>query len=66
MVNGPDLFVYLSTDKSASDFVNLNRLDKFKGEQIYEISNKIDLTKYNKVLVWCKSFGVLFGSAELS
>ena len=65
-VSGPDLFVYLSTDKSASDFVNLNKLDKFKGEQTYEISDEIDLSKYSNVLVWCKAFGVLFGSAELS
>ena len=65
-VNGPDLFVYLSTDKGASDFVNLGMLQQFKGEQSYEISNAVDLEKYNKVLVWCKAFGVLFGSAELS
>ena len=26
VTNGPDLFVYLSTDKSASDFMNLGRL----------------------------------------
>lgn len=26
VTNGPDLYVYLSTDKSASDFMNLGRL----------------------------------------
>jgi len=26
VTNGPDLHVYLSTDKSASDFMNLGRL----------------------------------------
>ena len=65
-LNGPDLFVYLSTDNSASDFVNLGMLERFKGEQSYEISNEVDIAKYNKVLVWCKAFGVLFGSADLS
>ena len=65
-VSGPDLFVYLSTDNSASDFVNLGMLDKFKGEQSYDLSNEVDLSKYDKVLVWCRAFGVLFGSAELS
>ena len=64
-LNGPDLFVYLATDNSASDFVNLGMLEQFKGEQSYEISNAVDLAKYNKVLVWCKAFGVLFGSADL-
>ena len=64
--NGPDLFVYLSTDENASEFVNLGELKASSGNQNYEIPNGTDLTKYNKVLIWCKSFGVLFGSAELS
>ena len=65
-LNGPDLYIYLATDNSASDFVSLGMIEKFKGEQSYEIDDAIDFTKYNKVLVWCKAFGVLFGSADLS
>jgi len=64
--NGPDLYVYLSTDENASDFVNLGALKANSGNQNYEIPDDIDLGKYNKVLIWCKAFGVLFGSAELS
>ena len=64
--NGPDLYVYLSTDENASDFVNLGELKASSGNQNYEIPEDTDLTKYNKVLVWCKAFGVLFGSADLS
>jgi len=64
--NGPDLFVYLSTDKKASEFLNLGELKANKGNQNYEIPKDADLSKYNKVLIWCKAFGVLFGSAELS
>jgi len=64
--NGPDLFVYLATDDRASDFVNLGDLKANKGNQNYEIPDGTDLSKYNKVLIWCKAFGVLFGSAELS
>ena len=64
--NGPDLYVYLSTDKHASDFVNLGELKANSGNQNYEIPNDVDLDKYNTVLIWCKAFGVLFGSAELS
>ena len=63
--NGPDLFVYLSTDKDASKFVNLGELKASSGNQNYEIPDEIDLTQYNNVLIWCKAFGVLFGSAEL-
>lgn len=64
--NGPDLFVYLATDDEASDFVNLGDLKANSGNQNYEIPDGTDLSKYNKVLIWCKAFGVLFGSAELS
>ncbi len=64
--NGPDLFVYLATDDKATEFINLGDLKANKGNQNYEIPDDVDLSKYNKVLIWCKSFSVLFGSAELS
>ncbi|WP_371504646.1 DM13 domain-containing protein [Nitrosopumilus adriaticus] len=63
--NGPDLYVYLSTDDNASEFINLGELKANKGNQNYQIPEDTDLDKYNKVLIWCKAFGVLFGSAEL-
>ncbi|MCI0559337.1 MAG: DM13 domain-containing protein, partial [Nitrososphaera sp.] len=64
--NGPDLYVYLSTDRQASDFVNLGRLKGNIGNQNYEIPAGTDLQKYSNVLIWCRAFSVLFGSAELS
>lgn len=63
--NGPDLYVYLSTDKDASDIVNLGRLKGNIGNQNYEIPTGTDLIKYNTVLIWCKAFSTLFGSAKL-
>lgn len=63
--NGPDLYVYLSTDKAASDFVNLGRLKGNMGNQNYEIPEGTDFEKYDTVLIWCKAFSVLFGSAEI-
>ena len=63
--NGPDLYVYLSRDKTASDFVSLGRLKGNMGNQNYEIPNGTNLTKYNNVLIWCRAFSVLFGSAQL-
>ncbi len=63
--NGPDLYVYLSTDNQASDFVNLGRLKANMGNQNYEIPSEVNLSKYSNVLIWCKAFSVLFGSAEL-
>lgn len=64
--NGPDLHVYLATDDKATDFVNLGPLKANIGNQNYEIPSDVDLSKYNKVLIWCKAFSVLFGSADLA
>ncbi len=64
--NGPDLYVYLSVGKDASDIVNLGRLKGNIGNQNYEIPAGADLSKYNTVLIWCKAFSTLFGSAKLS
>ena len=66
VTNGPDLYVYLSTDKSASDFVNLGRLKANIGNQNYPTPAGADMTKYDTVLIWCRAFSVLFGSAELT
>jgi hypothetical protein len=65
VTNGPDLFVYLATDKGASDFVDIGRLKANNGNQNYEVPEGTDLTKYDTVLIWCKAFSVLFGSADL-
>ena len=64
--NGPDLYVYLARDKSASDIVNLGRLKGNIGNQNYPIPAGTDLTRYNTALIWCKAFSVLFGSAQLA
>ena len=64
--NGPDLYVYLSTGKDATDIINLGRLKGNIGNQNYEIPAGTDLAKYNTVLIWCKAFSTLFGSANLS
>jgi hypothetical protein len=64
--NGPDLYVYLSTGKDISDIVNLGSLKGNIGNQNYEIPAGTDLSKYHTVLIWCKAFSTLFGSAKLS
>ena len=65
VTNGPDLYVYLATDKTTSDFVNVGKLKANNGNQNYEIPAGTDLTKYDTVLIWCRPFSVLFGSAKL-
>ena len=64
--NGPDVHLYLSTNKQASDFIDLGRLKANIGNQNYQIPVNTDYNKYNYVLVWCQPFSVLFGSAQLS
>jgi hypothetical protein len=66
VTNGPDLYIYLATDKSVSDFVSLGKLKANNGNQNYDIPSEIDLTKYDTVVIWCRPFSVLFGSAELA
>jgi hypothetical protein len=63
--NGPDLYVYLSTDKTNADIVNLGRLKGNIGNQNYLIPVGTDITKYNTALIWCRAFSVIFGSAQL-
>lgn len=63
--NGPDLYVYLAKDLDAEEFVNLGRLKGNIGNQNYEIAEDVNLEEYTYVLIWCRAFGVLFGSAEL-
>ncbi|MGI0056037.1 MAG: DM13 domain-containing protein [Nitrosarchaeum sp.] len=63
--NGPDLHVYLAIDNHATEFVDLGKLKANNGEQNYSIPQETDLSKYDTVLIWCKQFSVLFGSAEL-
>ncbi len=64
-VNGPDLFIYLATDTTAEDFVNLGEIKATRGNVNYEIPAGTDLEKYDTVLVWCRAFSVLFSYAEL-
>ena len=63
--NGPNVHVYLSTDKRATDYVDLGKLKANNGNQNYNIPAGTDIRKHNIVLIWCKDFSVLFGSAVL-
>lgn len=65
VTNGPDLYVYLSTDNRASDYVDLGRLKANSGNQNYELPAGVNLSKYDNVIIWCKSFSVYFGGAKL-
>jgi len=64
-LNGPGLYIYLSSDLGDDDFVDLGKIKATKGNVNYEVPPGTDLEKYNKVLIWCRPFGVLFSYAEL-
>lgn len=64
-INGPDLNIYLASDFSNKDIVDLGNIKATKGNVNYEIPAGVDTTKYNKVLVWCVQFHALFSAAEL-
>jgi hypothetical protein len=65
-VNGPELRIYLSSGLGDDDIVDLGKIKATKGNVNYEIPLGTDLEKYDKVLIWCRPFGVLFSYAQMS
>lgn len=63
--NGPDLKVYLSKAASPREFISLGDLKSTNGNQVYDIPEAPEFTKYRFVLIHCERFNHLFGSAEL-
>ena len=64
--NGPDMYVYLSTDKKASDSVNVGRLKGNVGNQNYEIPQDVNLSKYNLVFDLVQSIFSTFWKCRTS
>ena len=64
-INGPNLHIYLSTDLGIEDSIDLGKIKATKGNINYELDPSIDIEKYDKVLVWCVPFRVLFHYAEI-
>lgn len=63
---GPDLRVYLASDRDASESEDLGSLKGNKGNQQYEIPDGVDLDRLSTVVIWCRAFSVEFGSAPLA
>lgn len=61
---GPDLRIYLAEDKSVTNFIQVTNMVK-NGNSFVTIPMSANLQKQNHVLIWCKQFSVLFGSAKL-
>jgi len=72
--NGPDVQVYLVATNDATDnetvtqagFIHLGALKGNVGDQNYEVPADVDVHKYQAVTIWCRRFGVNFGTAPLT
>lgn len=64
-INGPDIYVYLSKDINATDFVNLGPVKATEGNVNYEIPAGVDPREYPYAIIWCEQFNTLFNSALL-
>jgi Electron transfer DM13 len=67
VLNGPDLFVYVSSDPNGwtENAVNLGELKATDGSFSYEIPPELGAADIASAVVWCRAFGVLFASAPL-
>lgn len=62
--SGPDLRVWLSDDLKGSNYFEItNKVTN--GSYQLAVDASVDTDKKRKVLIWCKAFSVLFGSADL-
>ena len=71
--NGPDLYLYLSTNTPEGeeqafddDYVSLGRLKGNQGDQNYELPADVDLDRFSSVVIWCDRFNSAFGAAPLA
>jgi Electron transfer DM13 len=66
--NGPDLFIYLSTDPNgySDDALLLGELKGTDGAFNYDVPPGTDVSQYKSAVVWCKAFSVLFATASFA
>ena len=62
--NGPDLRIYLATTLKADNFTEISSKLTLGNVRI-AVPDNVDIKSQKFVLIWCKAFSVLFGSAEL-
>lgn len=73
VLNGPDLYVWLSAAPDADNartildnqYFELSRLKGNQGNQNYELPADLDVSTFNSVTIWCRRFSVNFATAPL-
>ncbi len=69
--NGPDVFVYLSkvagptTSAQVMDGFEVGLLKATSGQLSYTLPASLDIGQYKSVVVYCRSFSIIFGYASL-
>ena len=67
--NGPDLFVTLHSgtdpEQDQGEYFQIAPLKGNRGDQNYDLPADIDLSQYKSVVIWCRTFNVVFGYATL-
>ena len=67
--NGPDLFVTFHTganpETDRGDYFQVAPLKGNLGDQNYELPADFELGQYKSVVIWCRTFNVVFGYAAL-
>lgn len=70
--NGPDLYVYLSSNRADGpedafddEYVSLGRLKANQGDQNYELPADTNIDRLATVVIWCDRFNAVFGAADL-
>ncbi|MCI0345898.1 MAG: DM13 domain-containing protein [Chloroflexi bacterium] len=68
VLNGPDLFVYVSPDPAgyADGALELGRLKATDGAFEYELPPGTDPAAIRSVVIWCRNFAVQFAVAALA
>jgi len=72
--NGPDLYVWLTTTTNpqssgavtSGETLSLGALKGNVGNQNYPAHAGTDVSRFNSIVIWCRTFGVLFAAADLS
>ena len=63
--NGPDLHVYIASDNTVTNFLDLGELRSTSGTLTYTIPGSQYNEEHDTVLIWCVQFSVNFGQANL-
>ena len=62
--SGPDLRIYIAEDAALTNFLEVSKLTT-TGSFSVDLPAGYNPAQHKAVLIWCKPFGVLFGSATL-